>query len=83
MQLFCLSHNFVDILICLSAGPGECAIVNIASIAAHRAQPTRWSYPASKGAVSAMTRSMALDLSADGIGVSPAWIWTPAVSVDC
>lgn len=65
-----------------NAGPGECAIVNIASISAHRGQPTRWSYAASKGAVSAMTRGMALDLSADGIrvnAVSPAWIWTPAM----
>ena len=57
--------------------------MNIASLSAHRAQPTRWNYAASKGAIAAMTRGMALDLSADGIrvnAVSPGWVWTPAVS---
>jgi NAD(P)-dependent dehydrogenase (short-subunit alcohol dehydrogenase family) len=58
------------------------AIVNLASISGHIAQPNRWTYNASKGAILSMTRCQALDLSADGIrvnAVSPGWIWTPEV----
>ncbi|XP_062513657.1 cyclohexanol dehydrogenase-like [Corticium candelabrum] len=67
----------------MAAGGRECAIVNVASISAHRAQPTRWTYSATKGAVATMTKCMALDLSTQGIrvnSVSPAWIWTPEVA---
>jgi NAD(P)-dependent dehydrogenase (short-subunit alcohol dehydrogenase family) len=59
------------------------AIVNISSISAHIAQPNRWTYNATNGAVVSMTKCQALDLSADGIrvnAVSPGWIWTPEVS---
>ncbi|XP_064608847.1 2,5-dichloro-2,5-cyclohexadiene-1,4-diol dehydrogenase-like isoform X2 [Liolophura sinensis] len=59
---------------------GGSSIVNLSSISAHRAQPIRWTYTASKGAILSMTKCMALDLAADGIrvnSVSPAWIWTP------
>ncbi len=59
------------------------AIVNIASISAHIAQPNRWTYNATKGAIVTMTRCMALDLAGDGIRVnvvSPGWIWTPEVA---
>lgn len=59
------------------------AIVNVASISAHIAQPNRWTYNASKGAIVTMTKCMALDLSGDGIRVncvSPGWIWTPEVA---
>lgn len=61
-----------------AAGGG--AIVNIASISAHIAQPNRWTYNASKGAVLALTRCQALDLAGDGIrvnSISPGVIWTP------
>ncbi len=61
-----------------AAGGG--AIVNIASISAHIAQPQRWTYNATKGAVLALTRCQALDLAADGIrvnSISPGVIWTP------
>jgi NAD(P)-dependent dehydrogenase (short-subunit alcohol dehydrogenase family) len=61
--------------------PGA-AIVNLASISGHVAQPNRWTYNASKGAILTMTKCQALDLSADGIrvnSVSPGWIWTPEV----
>lgn len=61
--------------------PGA-AIVNIASISAHVAQPNRWTYNASKGAIVALTKCQALDLASDGIrvnAVSPGWIWTPEV----
>ena len=59
------------------------SIVNIASISAHRVQPNRWTYSASKGAILTMTKCMALDLSTDGIrvnSVSPAWVWSPEVA---
>jgi NAD(P)-dependent dehydrogenase (short-subunit alcohol dehydrogenase family) len=58
------------------------AIVNVASISAHVAQPARWTYNATKGAIVSLTRCMALDLAPDGIRVncvSPGWIWTPEV----
>ena len=58
------------------------AIVNLASISAHVAQPNRWTYNATKGAIVSMTKCQALDLSVDKIrvnSVSPGWIWTPEV----
>ncbi|MGH8898522.1 MAG: SDR family oxidoreductase [Egibacteraceae bacterium] len=58
---------------------GDGAIVNIASISAYVAQPNRWTYNATKGAVLALTRCQALDLARDGIrvnSVSPGTIWT-------
>jgi NAD(P)-dependent dehydrogenase (short-subunit alcohol dehydrogenase family) len=61
--------------------PGA-AIVNLASISGHIAQPNRWTYNASKGAILAMTKCQALDLSVHGIrvnAISPGWIWTPEV----
>jgi len=67
----------------LAAGGKNCSIVNNASISAHIAQPVRWTYSATKGALVTMTKCMALDLSIHGIrvnSVSPAWIWTPEVA---
>ena len=61
-----------------AAGGG--AIVNTGSISAWIAQPNRWTYNATKGAVVAMTRCQALDLARDKIrvnSVSPGTIWTP------
>ena len=63
------------------AGGG--AVVNIASISAHIAQPNRWTYNACKGAILSMTRCQALDLAPHGIrvnAISPGWIWTPEVA---
>jgi NAD(P)-dependent dehydrogenase (short-subunit alcohol dehydrogenase family) len=62
---------------------GGGAIVNISSISGHIAQPNRWTYNASKGAILAMTRCQALDMAPDGIrvnAVSPGWTWTPEVA---
>lgn len=59
------------------------AVVNTASISAHFAQPQRWTYNATKGAIVTLTKCMAMDLAAYGIrinAVSPGWIWTPEVS---
>lgn len=61
-----------------AAGGG--AIVNLASISGHIAQPNRWTYNATKGAILALTRCQALDLAADKIrvnSISPGTIWTP------
>lgn len=63
------------------AGGG--AIVHVASISGHRAQPGRWTYNASKGALLALTRGQAMDLAKDHIrvnSVSPGTIWTPQVA---
>lgn len=59
------------------AGGG--AIVNISSISAFIAQPKRWTYNASKGAVHQLTKCIALDFAPYKIrvnSVSPGWIWT-------
>ncbi|MEP6754993.1 MAG: glucose 1-dehydrogenase [Chthonomonadales bacterium] len=64
-----------------AAGGG--AIVNIASISGHIAQPNRWTYNACKGAIITMTKCQALDLAPDKIRVnvvSPGWTWTPEVA---
>jgi NAD(P)-dependent dehydrogenase (short-subunit alcohol dehydrogenase family) len=61
---------------------GGGAIVNMSSISAFIAQPARWTYNAAKGAVSTLTKCMALDLAPHRIrvnSVSPGWIWTSEV----
>lgn len=61
---------------------GYGAVVNIASISAHIAQPGRWTYNATKGAILSLTRCQALDLSPMGVRVncvSPGTVWTPEV----
>ena len=61
---------------------GDRSIVNVASGAGHRAQPKQMTYNTSKGAIIAMTKCMALDLSKDKIRVntvSPGFVWTPAL----
>ena len=62
---------------------GDKSILNLSSISGHRAQLNRWTYSSTKGAILALTKCMALDLSKDGIrvnSVSPAWVWTPEVA---
>lgn len=61
-----------------AAGGG--AIVNLASISGYIAQPNRWTYNATKGAILSLTRCQALDLARDQIrvnSISPGTIWTP------
>jgi NAD(P)-dependent dehydrogenase (short-subunit alcohol dehydrogenase family) len=58
---------------------GKGAVVNVASISAHRSGPNRWTYNASKGGVFALTKCQALDLAPLGIranSVSPGYTWT-------
>lgn len=59
------------------------AIVNVASVSGYIAQPSRWTYNATKGAILTMTKCQALDLSPYNIrvnSVSPGWTWTPEVA---
>jgi NAD(P)-dependent dehydrogenase (short-subunit alcohol dehydrogenase family) len=58
---------------------GGGAIVNVSSVSGRVAQTNRWTYNATKGAITSMTRCQALDLAPSGIrvnSVAPGWIWT-------
>ena len=59
-------------------------MVNVSSVQSHRAQAVDmgWTYATSKGAVTAMSRRMALNLSSHGIrvnSISPGYTWTAMV----
>jgi len=59
------------------AGGG--AVVNFTSISSGVAQTGRWLYPVGKAAMVQLTRSMAMDLAAEGVrvnSVSPGWTWS-------
>ena len=61
---------------------GGGAVVNVSSISSWVAQPNRWTYNMSKGAVTQLTRCAALDLAPQKIrvnSVSPGWTWTREV----
>lgn len=63
---------------------GGGAIVNIASVQGHACQQNVAAYVASKGAIHALTRAMALDHAADGIrvnSVSPGSVRTPMLAL--
>jgi len=62
--------------------PREAAIVNLTSVSGYIAQPNRWTYNASKGAILTLTKCQAFDLASAGIrvnSISPGWTWTPEV----
>ncbi|MGW4790862.1 SDR family NAD(P)-dependent oxidoreductase [Nonomuraea sp. NPDC004297] len=72
-QALCVKHVVPHM-----AAAGGGAIVNIASISGHIAQPGFVTYNATKGAVVNMTRCMALDLADHGIrvnAVNPGTVW--------
>lgn len=59
------------------------SVVNFTSISGDVAQAGRWVYPASKAAMSQLTRSMAMDLAPHGIrvnSVSPGWTWSSVMN---
>lgn len=63
---------------------GGGAIVNVASVQGHACQRDVAAYVASKGAIHALTRAMALDHAADGIrvnSVSPGSVRTPMLEL--
>jgi len=58
------------------------AIINTTSITAYKGNPGLLDYSATKGAITAFTRSLAMNLSDRGIrvnGVAPGPIWTPLI----
>lgn len=76
--LYNVTHACIDRLI----ANGAASIVNIASVAASIGLEDRFAYSMSKGAVLAMTRSIARDYVAAGVrcnAISPARIHTPFV----
>jgi NAD(P)-dependent dehydrogenase (short-subunit alcohol dehydrogenase family) len=63
---------------------GGGAIVNISSVQGHACQPGVAAYVASKGAIHALTRAMALDFAADKIrvvSISPGSVRTPILEL--
>lgn len=63
---------------------GGGAIVNLSSVQGHACQPGVAAYVASKGAIHALTRAMALDFAADRIrvvSVSPGSVRTPILAL--
>lgn len=68
----------------LMRGRGGGAIVNISSVQGHACQQGVAAYVASKGAIHALTRAMALDFAADAIrvvSVSPGSVRTPILEL--
>lgn len=58
------------------------AIINTTSITAYKGNPVLLDYSATKGAITAFTRSLAMNLAERGIrvnGVAPGPIWTPLI----
>lgn len=61
------------------ADADNASIVNVTSVSGRVAQAGRWLYPASKAALTQLTRSMALDYAPSGIrvnSVSLGWTWS-------
>src|SRR5690606_12527105 len=61
-------------------------IINTASIKAFRGSPHLMDYASTKGAILAVTRSLAMNLADKGIrlnAVAPGPIWTPLIPASC
>jgi NAD(P)-dependent dehydrogenase (short-subunit alcohol dehydrogenase family) len=74
--------NMVQACASALADSGHGTVVNISSTSGYIAQPGRWTYNTTKGAILSLTRCQALDLSPMGVrvnSVSPGTVWTPEV----
>ncbi|RUO27948.1 NAD(P)-dependent oxidoreductase [Aliidiomarina sedimenti] len=62
--------------------PKGSSIINTTSVTAYKGNPILLDYSSSKGAITSLTRSLAINLAAKGIrvnGVAPGPIWTPLI----
>jgi NAD(P)-dependent dehydrogenase (short-subunit alcohol dehydrogenase family) len=78
-NVFAMFHLIKAALPHLGAGS---AIVNTTSVTAYQGNPTLIDYSASNGAITALTRALAISLVKDGIrvnGVAPGPVWTPLI----
>jgi NAD(P)-dependent dehydrogenase (short-subunit alcohol dehydrogenase family) len=70
-------------LMALEYLPAEGTIINTSSVTAYHSNPLLIDYSATKGAITAFTRSLAIKLCERGIrvnSVAPGPIWTPLIS---
>ena len=68
-----------EALACMRSGA---CIINTTSVSAYRGSPHLVDYASTKGAIVAVTRSMALQLAEQGIrvnAVAPGPVWTPMI----
>lgn len=75
-------YNCIHVIVPIMQKKGRGVIINMTSVANHVGIPDRFAYSMTKGAVDAMTKSVAKDFIKDGIrcnSVSPARVHTPFV----
>lgn len=78
--------NMFAMFYCIQAAlehmPAGSVIINTSSVTAYKGNPILLDYSASKGAITAFTRSLAINLAEQGIrvnAVAPGPVWTPLI----